>query len=107
MAMIVCPPPNERIELPDQVFRLGLCIGANERPDFGQQGVGTGAGGFHENRTVIVPDVLAEKVNAVGDMGDLGLLGREDQAALVEELFHKRADFGLQQFLETAGDDEV
>jgi len=40
-------------------------------------------------------------------MGDLGLLGREDQAAFVEELFHERSNLGFQQFFGTAGDDEV
>jgi hypothetical protein len=96
MAMIVCPPPDQGIELPDQVFWFGLRVGANQRPGFGQEGVDIGAGGFHENRAVIVSDVLAEKVKAVGDMRDLGLLGREDQAPFVEELFHERADLSFQ-----------
>ena len=96
MAVIVRPPPDQRIELRNQIFRFSLRIHTNERPGFAQEGVDTGAGGFHENRAVIISDVLAEKVKAVGDMGDLGLLGREDQAAFVEELFHQWADFGFQ-----------
>jgi hypothetical protein len=107
MAMIVRPPPEERIELPDQIFWLGLGMRAHECTSFGQEEVDTGAGRFHENRAVIVAEMLTEKVKPVGDMRDLGLLGREDQAAFVEELFHERTDFGFQQFFGTAGDDEV
>jgi len=65
MAMIVRPSPEERIELSDQVFWLGLCVGANECTGFGQEGVDTFAGRFHENGAVIVSDVLAEKVKAL------------------------------------------
>jgi hypothetical protein len=43
----------------------------------------TRAGRFYENRAVIVSEMLAEKVKAVCDMRELGLLGREDQAPFV------------------------
>lgn len=77
------PPPDDRIELSDQIFWLGLRVRSNERTGFGEKGMDTRAGRFYENRTVIVSDVLAEKGKAVCDMRDLGLLGREDQAAFV------------------------
>src|SRR5215467_14780191 len=95
MAMIVCPPPDQRIELRDQVFWFGLRVGPNQGSDFAQEGVDTLAGGFDEYRAAVVADVLTEKVKAVGDMCDLGLLGREDQPPFVKELFHERADFGF------------
>lgn len=107
MAMIVCPPSDQRIELRDQVCWGRLRVGPNQGSGFTQEGVDTLAGGCHENRAVIVTDVLAEKVKASGDMRDFGLLGGENQITFVEELFHERADFGFEQFQGTAGDNEV
>jgi len=75
MAMIVRPPPEQGIELRDQVCGFGLRIGPNEGSGFAQEGVDTAARGFHENRAVIVADVLTEKVKPVSDMRDRGLLG--------------------------------
>ena len=74
MAMIVRPPPEQGIELRDQVGGFGLGVGPNECAGFAQEGVDTAARGFHENGAVIVSDVLAEKVKAVRDMRDLSLL---------------------------------
>ena len=81
--VIVGPSPDQGIEEPNQISRCCLRVGPNECSGFNQQRVDTLARGFHENRAMIVPDVLAEKVKAVRDMRDLGFLRGEDQASFL------------------------
>src|SRR5439155_4474925 len=55
----------------------------------------------------VLAEDLSEEIEPFVDMRDAGLLGRELQAAVAQELLDQRSDFVFQHVLGRAGNDEV
>jgi hypothetical protein len=107
VAVIVRPAPKDRVELSDQISLVPSTGAANQPTSFLQKDMGILLGGLDEQFTPETAHGLAEEVEPILNVGDAGLLRREFQSPLAQELLDQRPDFILQQLFSSAGDDEV
>jgi hypothetical protein len=107
MAMVVGPTPDHGVELGYQMGRGCLLVGLHDFPDLTQECLDILLGGFSEEFTRILPDMVAQKIKAVLDVRDAGFLRGEFEPTLVKELLYQRFDFMFQQFIRAAGNDEI
>jgi hypothetical protein len=107
MPVIWRPTPDDRIEAQYQVASRGLLVGLHAGSTFLQEGFHVLLGGLGQVRAAVFPDMLAETVEPLVDMGDVGFLGREWETTFTQKHFHQRFDFRFQQLFAAAGANEV
>jgi hypothetical protein len=87
MAMVVCPTPDNGIELVNQVACCGLLVGFDGRPHFGQECFDAFPGGFDEELALVLAHVLPQEVEALLNVGYPGFLWGQFQTPFTQELF--------------------
>ena len=107
MVMIVGPPTNDGVKLRYQMAGCGLLVGLHDVPDVPKEGVHLLRGGFYEQFPRVLPDVLAQEIEAVLDVGNMGFRLRKLQTTFVEKVFHQRLDLLFQHRLGASRDNEV
>jgi hypothetical protein len=107
MAMIVGPPTNDGVELRYQMAGCGLLVGLHEVPEVPKEGVHILRGGFDEEFSRVLPDVLPQEIEAVRDKRDMGFCLGELQTTFVEKVFHQRFDLLFQTRLGASRDNKV
>lgn len=68
MAVVVCPSPNDGVELDNQVAGRRLFVGFDGRPHFGQECFDAFARGFDEELAIVLAYILSQKVEALLDV---------------------------------------
>ena len=86
MAVIIDPAPDHWIKLGDEAVGRSATVLADNRLHLSQERPDTFPRRLDQKFAVrIKPDILAKKVEAFGNMSDLGLLQRELQTAFAQE----------------------
>src|SRR5919199_6267366 len=96
MLVIIRPAANFGVELRYQPVRWSLFVGLNELSDVRKKRVHVFLRRTCEKLSVVLTDMLSEKVESVLNVRHGGFLWRECQAALLEEGPHQGFDFGCQ-----------
>jgi hypothetical protein len=99
MAMIVGPPANDGVELRYQIACRGLLVGLHDMPDVPEECVHILRGGFNEEFPRVLPDMLAQEIEAGLNVGDMGFRLGELKATHAEKLFYERFDLLFQERL--------
>jgi hypothetical protein len=107
MLMIVCPSPDEGVELIDQVPGGGLGVRLDECANLGEKGFDVFGRGFDQDGAFIASHVLSQEVKSVFNVGNASLLGGEVQPPFLKELLYERFHVLFQDGDITAGDDKV
>src|ERR1700712_4238992 len=105
--VVLCPAANEWVEDLGELASWGLAMAPDKAPHLREKCCDVLLCRCDQQLAVVFPYVLAEEVEAIVDMGNVGLLDRQLQPTLVEECGDERFDLGFQQFLRAAGHDEV
>ena len=82
MSVIVGPAPNHGIELGDHIRRGSLLVGLHDLPDLTQECLDILSGGLDQQFARVLAYVLAQKIEAVLDVREVGFLWGEFQSAL-------------------------
>ncbi len=85
MPVEVCPPPNHRIQLPDQILRFGCWLPFDCCSDLSKKVLRVCFRGFDQHLALVLTHILTEKIKAFFDMRDLGFLLRELQTSHLEK----------------------
>ena len=107
MAMRVGPPTNDGVELRYQMAGCGLLVGLHDVPEVPKEGVHMLRGGVYEQFPRVLPDVLAQEIEAVRNVGEMGFCLGELQTTFGEKVFHQRLDLLCQHRLRASRDNEV
>jgi hypothetical protein len=99
MAMIVGPSAYNRVELRYQIACRGLLVGLHEVPEVPKECVYILRGGFDEEFPRVLPDMLAQEIEAGLNVGDMGFRLGELKATHAEKLFYERFDLLFQERL--------
>ena len=92
--MIIRPAANFGVELRYQPVRWSLFVGLNELSDVRKKRVHVFLRRASEKLSVVLTDMLSEKVESVLNVRDRSFLWREFQAACLEEGAHQGFDLG-------------
>src|SRR5262249_17317832 len=101
MAVIVGPAPDHRVELSYQIGRSSLFVRLHDFPDFSQECFYILPGWLDEKLTPVLRYVLSQKIEAVLNVRNAGLLWGEFEPAFAEKLLHHRFDLLFQEFIRT------
>ena len=82
MSVIVGPAPNHRVDLGDHIRRGSLLVGLHDFPDLTQECLDILSGGLDQQFARILAYVLAQEIEAVLNVRDMGFLRGEFQSAL-------------------------
>ena len=83
MPVIHGPTPNNRVELPDQIYLCGTFVSLDDFSDLVHECLNTLSGRFDEQLFGILAYVLPKEIETLGNVGDLGFLFRETNADVV------------------------
>jgi hypothetical protein len=76
MAMVLCPSPDDRIELSDELPRRNLRLVSDKGSHLIQEPLAVLLGRFDEQFLVVFADILTKKVKSIFDSCEMGFLGR-------------------------------
>jgi hypothetical protein len=108
VSVITRPAPQDQVELGDQeTDRQVPPVAPEEVIDLVQQRPHVLGRGLEQHLGPITPHVLAQKVKAVFDAADPGLLVGEFETPLLQEVSHERLDLVTPEFRRCARDEEI
>ena len=82
MPVIIGPTPSHGVELGNQIRRCSLLIGLHDLPDLTEELFDILSGGFDQQFARVLAHVLAQEIEAVLNVRDMGFLRGEFQSAL-------------------------
>ena len=86
VTMVVCPTPDNGIELDNQVVGCGLLVGFYGCPYFGQEYFDTFPRGFDEECALVFAYILPQEVETLLNVSYPGFLCGQCQAPFPQEL---------------------
>jgi len=107
MPVVVGPAPQNRIEHADEIKLVESSMTPDQLPHLVQTRKRAFPGRLDEQFSSVLAEVLAEEIEPVGDVGDAGLLLRELQPPVAQELLDQGLHLIFQHVFFCAGDDEV
>jgi hypothetical protein len=107
LPVIVSPPAAQRVALWDHLTGPGLGLGVDRGASLTPEGFDTLRWRPGEGLPAVLPNRLAENINALADRREAGLGRREGSAPLPEELFDHRFGFRGEPFGCPARADDV
>src|SRR5579863_1366767 len=107
VSMVVRPATDHGVEQTDQSLLLHRAVLPDYLSNILQERVHVPGRRFNQKLAAVFAYILSEKVEALRDMRDSGLLLRELKTTFGEEGLDARFDFRLQQLFRGAGNNEV